>query len=82
MATDKQVIQWARQCGTHAPENLYWVAEIDGSNKAVRVFVQDEIFNRNFDALPGEWSKNLRRANESVKVGDTWDEANTKWVEV
>ena len=82
MATDKQVIQWARQCDSPVPENLYWVAKIDGANKAVRVFVEDEIFNRCFDGSSDERSKNLRRANESVKVGDTWNESTKAWDEV
>ena len=52
MATDKQLLQWARQGNEihKAPSVLHWVATVDGDNKVTKNEVYDELHKKSMRA--------------------------------
>jgi hypothetical protein len=69
MATDKQLLQWARQGNEihKAPSDLYWYATVDESNVVTRNLVYDPLFKNAYDANP---ISNIKKSNENTQIGD------------
>jgi|TARA_R100001443_G_scaffold42218_1_gene55533 hypothetical protein len=70
MATDKQLLQWARQGNEihKAPSVLHWVATVDGDNKVTKNEVYDELHKKSMDA---GLCPNMKLSTEDTQVGDT-----------